>query len=69
MPHTEIDDFGGIPVARRGIPGWLISVAVVVLTVAGWYLLSFSSTDYSGTYPKPEVDLVLPGGAPVEAEH
>ncbi|MGH2830443.1 MAG: hypothetical protein ACRDJM_08155 [Actinomycetota bacterium] len=52
MAHVPVDEVGGIRTARRAIPWWLIAFAVAVLTVATWYLLSFSSTPYQGT-PAP----------------
>lgn len=58
----HVEEVGGLRVADRGIPGWLITVAVSLLSVAMWYLLSYSSADYNGGYPKPELELQQPGG-------
>lgn len=52
MAHTPVEEVGGIEVAKRTIPAWLIVVAVAIISVATWYLLSFSSTDYRGGYPR-----------------
>ncbi len=54
MAHIEIDDVGGIRAARRGLPWWLVVFAVAMLSIASWYLLSFSSTAYDGGFPKPD---------------
>jgi len=59
MSTVRVEETGGIRTATRGIPGILIGFAIAALTVALWYLLSFSSTDYRGSYPRPDV----PAGA------
>ncbi|HVL89417.1 MAG TPA: hypothetical protein VM841_04190 [Actinomycetota bacterium] len=58
MSTVRVEEIGGIRSADRGVPGLLIIFAVAVLSVALWYLLSFSSTDYHGSYPKPDVPAV-----------
>lgn len=61
MSRLRVRETGGIRSADRGIPALLIGLAVAVLSMALWYLLSFSSTDYHGSYPRPD--------APVTGDH
>ncbi|GAC1408877.1 MAG: hypothetical protein NVSMB57_00870 [Actinomycetota bacterium] len=59
MVHAQIEtvpvvEQGGIRSALRGIPGWLVILSVAITSVAAWYLLSFSSTNYRGGFPRPD---------------
>ncbi|MHB8513561.1 MAG: hypothetical protein ACYDCC_15500 [Actinomycetota bacterium] len=45
---------------KRGIPAWLILFSVAVFAVAAFYVLSYSSTDYQGGFPRTAVPLVAP---------
>lgn len=60
--HVPVEEAGGIRAAQRRIPGWLIAVAASVIAVAVWYLLSFSSTPYRGSYPRPDAAVEAPEG-------
>lgn len=60
MSTVRVEEVGGIRSANRGVPALLIVLAVSVISVAMWYLLSFSSTDYHGSYPKPEAPVTAP---------
>jgi hypothetical protein len=51
MAYGPEQEIGGISVAARGIPRWLIGFAVAVFTMATWYLLSFSSTESAAPGP------------------
>ncbi len=65
---TEIEEIGGIRASKRGIPAWLNLIAIAILSLAAWYLLSFSSTPHTGTFPRPEPPAVqIPGGEPAKA--
>ena len=46
----ETEVLGGIPVSHRVVPWWLLVFSVAVAAVAVWYVLSFSSTPYQGTF-------------------
>lgn len=61
---AAVEEVGGIRSAKRGIPAALIVFAVAALSVSLWYLLSFSSVDYHGSYPRPDapVSEPAPGG-------
>lgn len=62
MATMEIEEVGGIQIVRRSVPAWLVVVGLTIMTIASWYLLSFSSTDYRGSYPKPELVVEDAGG-------
>ena len=51
---------GGIRSALRGIPGWLVMLSVAITSIAVWYLLSFSSTNYRGGFPRPDQPVASP---------
>lgn len=64
---VPVEEIGGIRAARRPVPAWLILAATAIMAVATWYILSFSSTSYTGGYPRPDVPrlsvpLTGPGG-------
>jgi hypothetical protein len=46
-------DVGGIAVADRGVPRWLIALCIVVISWSIYYLITFG-TQYAGTFPRPE---------------
>lgn len=64
---AAVEETGGVRSAKRGIPAALIVFAVAVLSVSLWYLLSFSSDDYRGSYPRP--DAPAGGQAPAPVSH
>lgn len=48
-----VEEIGGIRIARRRMPGWLLFVIVGVVAWGLYYLLTFSVTDV-GTFRPPE---------------
>jgi hypothetical protein len=49
----EARDQGGIAVADRPVPRWLIALCVVIIGFSIYYLITFG-TQYAGTFPRPE---------------
>lgn len=61
-PLYEARSQGGIAVADRPVPRWLIALCVVVIGWSIFYLITFG-TQYAGTFPRPEKPAAPASGA------
>jgi hypothetical protein len=48
-----VEEIGGIRIARRRVPGWLLFMIVAVVSWGLFYLLTYSVTEV-GTFEPPE---------------
>ena len=51
--ESPVDDIGGIRIARRRPPLWLVAVIVAIAAWGLYYLITFSVTE-TGSFEAPE---------------